>query len=189
MNKPSILVSFDRTARSIFGSMIALALLLAPQVAAAGDQLAVHAGAGAAPAPRSHWSFNATPVLVFPTGGYRWGGGADPEVKYTLDLGLARVSVGARVGAYYARNQFGTSAMPTLRLMVPVGRIEPYVAAGVGYGWLPAAEHADFATMARAGFLYRFSKKVAIGVESTLQQIRGSNFRFNSIGSMMAFDL
>jgi hypothetical protein len=72
---------------------------------------------------------------------------------------------------------------------VPVGAFEPYVSAGIGYGWLPKIGHADFATMARAGFVYRFSKRFAIGIEGTLQEIRGSDYRFSSIGSMMAFDL
>jgi hypothetical protein len=43
--------------------------------------------------------------------------------------------------------------------------------------------------MARAGFLYRFSKKFAIGLEGTLQEVHGSDYQFPSIGSMMAFDL
>ena len=79
--------------------------------------------------------------------------------------------------------------MPTVRVMVPVGPVEPYVSAGVGYGWLPRNGHADLAIMARAGFLYRFSKTFAIGLEATRQEIRGSDFRFISIGSMMAFAL
>jgi hypothetical protein len=193
MNNHSSLVSFANASKSAFGSMLALALLVSPRVEAAEDPLAaVHApapGAGAAAQDHAGWSFNATPVLVVPKDGYRWGGGADPELKYTLDLGWARLSGGGRVGAYYAKNQFGVSLMPTVRLMVPVGAVEPYVSAGVGYGWLPKAGHADLTTMARAGFLYRFSKSFAIGLEGTLQELRGSDFRFLSIGSMMAFDL
>ena len=190
MNTHSNLVSFgSATGKSAMGSMLALALLVSPRVAAAEDHVAVDAAAGAPPADHSGWSFNATPVLIVPKDGYRWGGGADPELKYTLDLGWARVSGGGRVGAHYAKNQFGLTAMPTARLMVPVGAVEPYVAAGVGYGWLPKSGHADFATMARAGFLYRFSKSFAIGLEGTLQDLHASNFRFFSIGSMMAFDL
>jgi hypothetical protein len=188
MNKHSILVSSGRVRASAFGSMFALALLVSARAEAAADAMAVHA---AAPTTVDHTgaSFNATPVLIVPKDGQHWGGGADPELKYTLDLGWARVSGGARVGAYYARNKFGITAMPTLRLMVPVGALEPYVSAGIGYGWLPKDSHADFATMARAGFLYRFSKRFAVGLEGTLQALHGSDFRFPSIGSMMAFDL
>jgi hypothetical protein len=194
-NQGIFISSFGRARRSTFASLLALPFLLAPRFAAAEDQLAVvhatSAGTAAATLPVDHsgWSFNATPVLVVPKDGYRWGGGADPEVKYTLDLGPVRASVGGRVGAYYAKNLFGLTAMPTARLMMPVGPLEPYLAAGVGYGWLPKTSHADAMTMARAGFVYRFSKRVAIGVEATRQQLRGSDFRFTSIGSMMAFDL
>jgi hypothetical protein len=180
MNNHGILVSF--------GSMLALGLLVSPRVEAAEDPLAVNAEAGASQ-DHSGWSFNATPVLIVPTDGHRWGGGADPELKYTLDLGWARLSGGGRVGGYYAKNKFGVIAMPTVRLMAPVGAVEPYLSAGIGYGWLPKTDHADFTTMARAGFVYRFSKKFAIGLEGTRQELRGSDFRFFSIGSMMAFDL
>jgi hypothetical protein len=128
-------------------------------------------------------------VLILPEDGYGWGGGADPELKQTWDLGWGRLSAGGRLGAYYAKNQFGATLMPTVRLTVPVGSLEPYVSAGMGYGWLPKSGHASFATMARVGFVYRFSKKVAIGVETTVQQVHGSNFGFPSVGSMMAFDL
>lgn len=195
MNKHSILntvVSSGRTRTSALGSMLALALLVSPGAEAAETGAAVHAaaaGSGATRADHSGWSINATPVLVLPDDDYGWGGGADPELKYTLDLGWGRVSGGGRVGAYYAKNQFGVSVMPTVRLMVPIGALEPYVSAGVGHGWLPKTGHADFTTMARAGFVYRFSKSFAIGLEGTLQEIRGSSFRFTSVGSMMAFDL
>jgi hypothetical protein len=138
---------------------------------------------------KSGWSLNFTPVLMFPKGDYHFGGGADPELKYTLDFGGARLSAGARVGAYYARNLFGVTVMPTLRLMVPVGPIEPYASFGLGYGWLPNSGHENFAAMSRLGVVFRLSEKIAIGFEGTVQNIQGSAFRFPSFGSMMAIDL
>jgi hypothetical protein len=191
MNKHSIRISFGRLSSSALGSLFALTLLSsAPAAAAEQASPAVHASAPAGTrTDHGGWSFNATPVLIVPKDGHRWGGGLDPELKYTLDLGRARLSGGGRVGGYYAKNQFGVTLMPTVRLMVPLGAIEPYVAGGVGYGWLPKTDHADLTTMARAGFVYRFSKSVAIGLEGTLQELRDSTFRFISIGSMMAFDL
>lgn len=179
-------VSFGTRA---LGSMVALSLLLSPRANAAEEDLTVHAEARAVDQAHSGWSFNATPVLIFPEAGHGWGGGADPEVKYTWDLGWGRVSGGGRIGGYYATDRFGVSAMPTVRLMVPVGAVEPYASAGVGYGWLPETGEADVTTMARAGFVYRFSKTFAIGLEGTLQQQQGSAFGFPSVGSMMAFDL
>jgi hypothetical protein len=179
--------SFARTRRFAFASM--LALLLSPRVGAADEPAAQAAAAGEPPRNHSGWSINATPVLIPPDDGYGWGGGADPELKYTLALGAARVSVGGRVGVYYAKDQFGVSAMPTLRLTVPVGAFEPYVAGGLGYGWLTRSGHKDFISMARAGFLYRFSKSFALGLEGTVQRLDDSNYRFFSVGSMMAFDL
>jgi hypothetical protein len=156
--------------------LVVAALLLSAHVAAAeGD----HSG----------WSINFTPVLILPKTGYDFGGGADPELKYTFDLGEARFSVGGRVGAYYAKNLFSVTAMPTLRLMVPVGRLEPYAAVGLGYGWLPDTGHDGVATMGRLGFMYRFSERFAIGVEGAIQRLDGSHHRFPSFGSMMSFDL
>lgn len=191
MNNHRNLVSFVRAAaRSAVASLFALTLLFAASAEAA-DDAAVRAKAPAAVTNQDHsgWSLNATPVLIFPDDGYGWGGGADPELKQTWDLGWARLSAGGRIGAYYAKSQFGVTVMPTVRFMVPVGKFEPYVSAGTGYGWLPESDHANFATMGRTGFVYRFSKKFAIGVELTVQQLDGSNFRFPSVGSMMAFDL
>lgn len=169
--------SFSRTALRLLAPLLALSALLVSGSAAAADE------------DRSGWGINLTPVLIFPKGEYRWGGGADPELKYTLDLGKAHLSAGARVGAYYAKNLFGVTAMPTLRMMVPAGDLEPYVAFGMGYGWLPKADHADVATMARLGVVYRFSAKLALGLEATVQEIHASKWRFPSVGSMMSFEL
>ena len=138
---------------------------------------------------KSGWSINFTPVIMFPDADHRFGGGADPELKYTLDLGGARLSAGARVSGHYAKNLFGMTAMPTLRLMIPVGPVEPYVAFGMGYGWLPSVGHGDFATMSRLGVVFRFSERFAIGVEGTLQKLDHSAFQFPAFGSMVAIDL
>lgn len=162
------------TRASTLGAVLALALLV-PSPARAEDL--------------SGWSLNLTPVLLLPDDDVRLGGGADPELKYTLDLGDARISVGARVGVHYAKNLLGVTVMPTLRLMVPVGRVEPYVAFGMGYGWLPKIGHEDIATMSRVGFVYRFSDRFAVGLEGTFQKLEGSIFRFPALGSMIAIEL
>jgi hypothetical protein len=161
---------------SISATIAAAALLLSSHAAAADED---HSG----------WSVNFTAVVLLPSSDYHLGGGVDPELKYTLDLGGARLSAGARVGTYYAKDLFGVTLMPTLRLMVPLGAFEPYAAVGLGYGWLPSDGHDALATMGRLGFLYRFSASFAVGLEATLQQVDGSRFRFASYGSMMAFDI
>lgn len=170
MNKLALIQSF------VAASILALALLLDPKVAAAEQD-------------RSGWSLNFTPVLVAPYGEYRWGGGADPELKYTLDLGGALLSAGARTSGHYARNLFGMTVMPTLRLAVPVGPVEPYAAFGMGYGFIPKTSHGDFATMSRLGIVFRFSESFALGFEGTFQKLDGSDFRFPSFGSMVSLDL
>lgn len=136
----------------------------------------------------SGFSLNFTPVLLAPRNDERLGGGADPELKYTLDRGAVRLSAGLRVGAYYAKNLFGVTAMPTLRLLVPVGPVEPYVSFGMGYGWLPKLEHSGIATMSRLGVVFRFSENFGLGVEGTLQRIERSAFEFPSFGSAMSFN-
>lgn len=152
------------------------ALLLSVQVAAAEED---HSG----------WSINFTPVLILPSGGYRFGWGVDPELKYTLDLGEARLSAGGRVGAFHAKSQFSLTLMPTLRVTVPLGRVEPYAAVGLGYGWLPETGRDGLAAMGRLGLVYRFSERFAIGVEGTIQRLDGSRHQFPSFGSMMSFSL
>jgi hypothetical protein len=176
MNHHDDLDSTARTTRRALAATLALAAVL-------------FAGSTARAQDKSGWSINFTPVLLLPTDSYRFGGGTDPELKYTLDLGHARLSAGFRVGAYYAKNLFGMTAMPTLRLMVPVGPVEPYAAVGMGYGWLPKPRHGDFAAMSRLGVVFRFSENFALGVEGTLQKIDGSAFRFPSFGSMVSLDL
>ncbi|MFO0582524.1 MAG: hypothetical protein U0229_09645 [Anaeromyxobacter sp.] len=158
------------------GLLLALSALLAPALAAAEG-----------PPNRTGWVANFTPVLILAHGDDRFGGGADPEVRYCLDLGGVRVSAGARVGVYYAKNVLGVTAMPTLRLTVPVGRVEPYLAAGMGYGWETESGYSNLATMSRGGFVYRFSKGFSAGLEATYQKIEGSEHRFWSFGSAMAF--
>ena len=157
-------------------SILTLALVLLPEVAVAAES---HSG----------WSTNFTPVLIAPKGDQDLGGGLDPEVKYTLDQGAARLSAGLRIGGYYARDLFGVTAMPTLRLTVPVGPVEPYASFGINYGWLPDEGEEGVATMSRLGIVFRFSDSLALGVEGTLQQIDGTEFRFPSIGSMISFEL
>src|SRR5437763_3240521 len=116
--------------------------------------LTLFANVAAAEEKPSNWSINFTPVLILPSGADGLGGGVDPEVKYTLDLGDARLSVGGRLGAYYAKNLFSWTLMPTLRVTVPIGSFEPYAPVGLGYGWLPDAGRDGVAVMGRLGFVY-----------------------------------
>jgi hypothetical protein len=152
------------------------------------DQLSPQSGHAALEGKYTGWSLNLTPVLLAPRDEYRLGYGADPELKYTLDRGAVRLSAGLRVGAYYAKNLFGITAMPTLRLLVPVGPVEPYVSVGMGYGWLPKLEHSGIATMSRLGIVFRFSESIALGVEGTVQRIERSAFEFPSFGSALSLN-
>jgi hypothetical protein len=176
MNTRNNFASIIRPAGRALGRSLGLALLLLPGVAAAEED-------------RSGWSVNFTPVLLAPEHGHHLGGGGDPELKYTLDRGGALLSAGVRVGGYYAKDLFGVTVMPTLRLTVPVGPIEPYAVFGMGYGWIPKIDHADVATMSRLGVVFRFSKSFAIAFEGTVQEIQRSAFRFPSFGSMISIGL
>lgn len=160
---------------ALLGATLAAAVLWTPEVAKADENY-------------SGWSFNFTPVLVAPKGDYRWRGGADPEIKYTVDREGARLSAGLRLGAYYAKNLFGITAMPTLRITVPVGRVEPYAAFGMGYGWILKQGDEDIATMSRLGVVFRVNDSLGLGLEGTLQKIERSEFRFPSLGSAVTFD-
>lgn len=154
---------------------VALALFAAQTTASADDDF-------------TGWSVNLTPVLVV-SGDDDLGGGMDPEVQYTTDMGGSRLGAGLRVGGYYAEERFGIVYSPTLRLTIPVGRIEPYVSFGMGYGWIPKDETEGVSTMSRTGVVYRMRRNLAIGLETTVQRIDGANWSFPSIGSMMAFQL
>lgn len=134
------------------------------------------------------WSLNFTPAVIGPKGGHGWGGGLDPEVKYTVDSGAARISAGLRVGGYYANDLWGLMAMPTLRVTAPIGPVEPYAAFGLGYGWLLERSDEGIASMSRLGVVFRLSERFTLGLEGTLQQIARTDFEFASLGSMVAFE-
>lgn len=167
--------SITRARFAFGGCMLAATLFLTPHASEAAE-------------PHQGFSLNFTPVLVAPKGDHDWGGGADPEFKYTIDRDGARLSAGLRLGAYYAKDLFGITLMPTLRITVPVGRVEPYASFGMGYGWLPKEGHEDIATMSRLGVVFRVSDKLGLGIEGTLQRIERSAFRFPSLGSAITFD-
>ena len=167
--------SIVRVRIGLGGVALAATLLLSPKEANAADDY-------------SGWSLNFTPALIGPRDGYGWGGGVDPEVKYTIDCDGARLSAGLRVGGYYANDLFGIMAMPTLRITVPVGPVEPYAGFGMGYGWIPEEAAEDIATMSRLGVVFRVNQRLGIGLEGTLQKIENSEFRFPSLGSAVTFD-
>jgi hypothetical protein len=160
---------------SFLGAMLGVTALFGANVSSAAEDY-------------SGWSLNFTPVLVAPKDGYHLGGGVDPEVKYTVDRSGARLSAGLRVGGYYAKDLFGLTLMPTLRLTVPVGPVEPYAAFGMGYGWILDDGRDDVATMSRIGVVFRVSKSLALGLEGTIQRIENTEFSFPSLGSMVVID-
>lgn len=196
MNANSI---FTHVSRQVLAGSLVVAALLVPGVAAADDDTAPPPDATPIPdeptslkvrpaVDKSRWSLNFTPVLLMKERDYDLGGGVDPELKYTLDRGGVRLSAGLRVGGYYAKDEFGITAMPTIRLMVPVGPVEPYVSFGMGYGWLTKTRHSDVATMSRIGVVFRISENFGLGVEGTIQKIDGSNWVFPSFGSAIAIN-
>jgi hypothetical protein len=168
--------SLANNARRALTSALALAALLSPAAASAAED---HSG----------WSWNFTPVLILPKGDHHLGGGVDPELQYTLDQGLVRWSAGFRIGGYYAYDMLGVTTMPTGRVSVPLGPVEPYASFGMGYGWLPQAGERGVATLSRLGIIFHFSDRLAVGVEGSLQNIYGTDFHFPSLGSMVSFDL
>ena len=201
MNTQTTIHSVATLSRHALAASLALATLIVPGIAAAqedgpsaiqsvtpGEDKSHGSSILTRSEDHSRWSMNFTPVLLMPDGDYRFGGGVDPELKYTLDRGGVRLSAGARVGGYYAKNLFGITAMPTIRLAVPVGPVEPYVSFGMGYGWLTEIKHSDIATMSRIGVVFRFSESFALGVEGTIQKIERSEFRFPSFGSAVAIN-
>lgn len=190
MKNQSAFYSIPNLFRYTLATSLAAAALLRPGVAAAQEDRSGESGTlkFIPEQDKSTWSLNFTPVLMMPDDDYRLGGGVDPELKYTLDRGGVRLSAGMRIGGYYAKNLFGITAMPTIRLMIPVGPVEPYVSFGLGYGWLPKIEHSDIATMSRIGVVFRFSESFALGVEGTVQKIERSDFAFPSFGSAVAIN-
>jgi hypothetical protein len=193
--------TFASISRCALAGSLALAALLLPRAAAAQEDKSSSnpnmmpgedkSNGTLKPTQRedkSRWSLNFTPVLLMPDGDYHLGGGVDPELKYTLDRGGVRLSAGLRVGGYYAKNLFGITTMPTIRLSIPVGPVEPYASFGMGYGWLPKIHHSDVATMSRLGVVFHFSESFALGVEGTVQKIDGSDFAFPSFGSAVAIN-
>lgn len=168
--------------RPLGSLLLVLSAVLTPRVARAADPVD-------GTKSYARWSLNMTPVLLPRSNGYRVGGGVDPELKYTDDRGVVRLSAGFRMGGYYAKNRYGLVAMPTLRITVPVGPVEPYASFGMGYGWILDGSHQDIVSMSRAGVVFRICRSLALGIEATFQKIDNSDFRFPSLGSMIAVEL
>lgn len=135
------------------------------------------------------WTLNFTPALVSQGNDYGLGGGIDPELRYDLGFDEIYMSLGTRIGAYYAKKLFSVLEMPTARLTLPIGSFDPYAAIGAGYGWIPKLDEAHVARMYRGGFIYHFNNKLGLGIEGTYQEILHTDFHFFSLGSMVSFEL
>jgi hypothetical protein len=164
-----------------FCSLITLAVLGALPRQAHAESAAESANRGL------HTGFG--PVLLLPSGGGSVGGGLNFELRYGIDADPLIIAPGGRLAGYYLDKRFIGTAMPTLRVTVPIGPLAPFLVGGVGGGWISNPGESGLALLGGGGLMIHFGRVLAIGAEASYQTITGTGFKVLSIGPSIAIGL
>jgi hypothetical protein len=160
-----------------------LAVLLFPAAAAAQEQPespAIGANRG--------FRLGVGPALLLPTDDGPIGGGLVLDGRYGIKAGPTVIAPGGRLSGYLISSRFVGTAMPTLRVTVPVGPLAPFVLGGVGPGGLTNPNQGGVALLGGGGLMVHFGRVVAIGGEVTYQRITGTEFQALALGPAIHFD-
>lgn len=127
------------------------------------------------------------PVVLFPTDGGPVGGGLLLDVRYGVELGPTVLAPGGRLSGYVLSERFIGTAMPTLRLTLPVGPLAPFALGGAGGGWLTNPSETGVALLGGGGLMVHFGRVFAVGAEVTYQTIPGSELESVAVGPVIVF--
>ncbi len=126
-------------------------------------------------------------IVLMPTDDGPWGGGLQLQGRYGVGAGPLVVGPGAALSGYVISRRFVGTAMPTLRVTLPIAFIGPFVTGGVGGGWLSNPSEGGFAWSAGGGLLIHLGDFFAIGAEVSFKRIVGTEFEVLSIGPSLRF--
>ena len=173
-----------RTARFVAASFVAVAVLAAvPRVASAQEGET----ASAAMAQRGT-RFDVGPALVLPlrdSGPY--GVGLVVDGRYGIQAGPTVLAPGGRFAGYFISDRGVLTAMPTLRITVPVGPVAPYLVGGIGWGAMTSEYQSGLALLGGGGVMVHLGRIVAFGVEGTYQWINGTEFNTFTVMPVVSF--
>lgn len=129
------------------------------------------------------------PILLLPTDSGPMGGGLAFDARYGIKLNPTILAPGGRLSGYVISERFVGTAMPTLRLTVPVGPFAPFLVGGVGGGWLSNPAESGVAFLGGGGLMIHFGRVLAIGAEATYQTITDTELQSWAIGPAIAIGL
>ena len=123
------------------------------------------------------------PVLLIPSDPDRpMGGGLEFDLRYGIGLDPIILGPGGRLAGYFISGRFVGTAMPTLRVTLPLGPLAPFIIGGVGGGWITNPGESGLALLGGGGLMIHFGRFFAIGAEATYQVITGTEFKELAIG-------
>ncbi len=127
------------------------------------------------------------PEVLLPSDGGPLGGGLVLDGRYGIRLGPTVVAPGGRLGGYILSSRFAGTAMPTLRITLPVGPLAPFVMGGIGVGGLSNPGQTGLAYLGGGGLMLHLGRVLAIGAEITYQRITGTEYDAIGIGPSIQF--
>jgi hypothetical protein len=106
------------------------------------------------------------------------------DLRHGFELGRIVLAPGLRLGARLFSKPRVFSSFATLRLTLPVGRVGPYLLAGVGGGWI---DRPAFGYLGGGGFLVHIGTHFGIGAEATFQSLIYSSYKVVAVGPQVLF--
>jgi hypothetical protein len=149
--------------------------------------LASHASAeekheSAAMRPNTGVRLGVGPEVLFPTDGGPAGAGAVVEGRYGFALKPIVLAPGGRIAGDMISGRFVLSAMPTVRITLPIGPLAPYGVGGLGAAALTNPSQAGLAVLGGGGLMIHVGPIVAFGAEITYEHISGTEFSVLAVG-------
>jgi hypothetical protein len=127
------------------------------------------------------------PVLLLPTDRGPMGGGLELDGRYGIKAGPTVIAPGGMLSGYVISARPIGTAMPTVRLTLPVGPLAPFVMGGIGGGWLGNPKESGLAVMGGGGLAIHLGRILALGLEVSYQTITGTEFRSLAFGPVISF--
>lgn len=140
----------------------------------------------AAEAANKGFKLGLGPIVLVPTDGGPLGGGLILDARYGIGVGPLILGPGGRLSGYFISGRFIGTAMPTLRLTVPIGPLAPFILGGVGGGWLSNPSEGGVALLGGGGLMIHVGRVLAVGVEATYQAVTGTEFKTLAIGPALS---
>jgi hypothetical protein len=162
--------------RALLATVVAV-LLAVPSLASAQEE-----SESAAMSANRGFKLGVGPTLLIPSDEGPLGGGLIVDGRYGIKAGPTVIAPGGRLSGYVISSRFIGTAMPTLRVTLPIGPLAPFAVGGLGPGGLTNPGEGGLALMGGGGLMIHFGRIFALGAEVTYQKITGTEFESVAIG-------